>query len=249
MPDDPESEEGSSEEETEETKPTKDDAKADEKKDEAKKEPEKPAITYPANMSPYYKELLQGRPDIPFKPHDSYPEITGAEKVEYCEIDGLPPDFCQFGPAWDKAKPVCMEKFAHFYPELVGASLEDAKKGAAQAAEKSKVKELPGGKKKREASPSVTLKRLSRGGRKCVTVVCGLESFGVKLEPLAKIFKKKFACGVSVVKAEVAGQGDNVEIQGDFEDEVIEIICKEHKEIPKSKIAVLAEGTKKKGGK
>merc|ERR1719229_1416694 len=113
------------------------------------------------------------------------------------------------------SKPWCMENAPHYYPELSGVSLDAAKKSAEAAQEKGKEKLLPGGKKKREASPHITIKKLSRGGRKCVTSVTGLESFGVKLEPMAKLFKKKFSCGASVVKGD-AGQPDTVDIQGNF---------------------------------
>jgi len=89
----------------------------------------------------------EAQPASDFKPHDSYPPITKAEVVEYCPVCGLPPDFCQFGTCWDKCKPVCMEKFPQYYPELAGASLADAKKTAEEAAEQAKIKELPGGKK------------------------------------------------------------------------------------------------------
>merc|ERR1712007_275014 len=120
-----------------------------------------------------------------------------------------------------------------------------AKKKAEEASEKSKEKLLPGGKKKREASPSVTIKKLSRGGRRCVTSVAGLDGFGVKLEGVAKLFKKKFACGVSVVKGE-NGAPDTVDIQGDFEDEVVDIIRGEYKDVPADKITSVDGGTKKK---
>jgi density-regulated protein DRP1 len=186
-------------------------AEEGEKKEEAFKPPERPV----------------------FKPHDQYPDIVGSEEITYCPICGLPPDFCQYGTSWDKCKPVCMEKFPQYYPELCGVSLDDAKKAAEAAADKGKVKELPGGKKKREASPSITIKKLTRGGRKCVTSVQGLELFGVKLDDAAKKFKKKFACGTSVVKGE-NGLSDTVDIQGDFEDEVVDLIVAEFK-IPDKK--------------
>jgi len=41
-----------------------------------------------------------------------------AIKVVYCPIDGLPPDFCQYGPSWDKSKPWVMENFPEYCPEL-----------------------------------------------------------------------------------------------------------------------------------
>merc|ERR1712137_1426475 len=120
-----------------------------------------------------------------------------------------------------------------------------AEKEAEQAAEKAKVKELPGGKKKREASPAVQIKKLSRGGRKCVTSVMGLEGFGAKNEAAAKKFKKKFSCGASVVKGD-NGQPDTVDVQGDFEEEVVDLIVDEFK-LPRAKVVFLEGGTKKKG--
>lgn len=191
------------------------------------------------------KPAFQPPPRPVFRPHTDYAEITGAEEVMYCPTCGLPPDFCQYGPSWEKCKPWCMENVPHFYPDLFDASLDDAKKKASEAADKAKVKELPGGKKKREASPSVSIKKLTRGGRKCVTSVCGLETFGVKLDNAAKLFKKKFSCGASVVKGE-NGLPDTVDVQGDFEDEIVDLIADEYK-LPRSKVSFLEGGTKKKG--
>jgi len=190
------------------------------------------------------KKVFDPPPRLVFTPHDKEPEMTCAAKIEYCPIDGLPPDFCIYGPSWEKSKPWCMENYPQYYPELCGDSLDDAKKKAAEAAEKAKTKEKPGGKKKRDASPEVTIKKLTRGGRKCVTSVHGLELFGVKLDDAAKKFKKKFSCGVAVVKQDVGG--DTVDIQGPFEFEVAELIVAEYK-IPEKKITRLDDGVKRKG--
>mmetsp|Transcript_86929 Transcript_86929/g.230227 ORF Transcript_86929/g.230227 Transcript_86929/m.230227 type:complete len:230 (-) Transcript_86929:260-949(-) len=184
---------------------------------------------------------------VEFKPHDSYPPMTGPVEVEYCPHDGLPPDFCQYGSSWEKSKPWCIEHYPHYYPELSGVSLEDAKKAAQAASDKSKVKELPGGKVKRAVSPRVTIKKLTRGGRKCVTSVTGLEGFDVKMEAVAKAFKTRFACGCAVVKGD-NGLPDSVDIQGDFGDEVIEQLCDKFK-IPKEKCTLSDGGTKKAGKK
>lgn len=181
-----------------------------------------------------------------FRPHDSYPPISGPETVKYCPIDGLPGDFCQYGPSWEKSKPWCMENCPEYYPELCGVSLDDAKKGADAAAEKAKVKELPGGKKKRDKSPEIQIKKLSRGGRKCVTSIVGLDGFGVKLDAAAKLFKKKFSCGCAVVAGD-PGHPETVDIQGDFEEEVVDLIVKEFPDVPRKKILFVEGGTKKKG--
>merc|ERR1719221_291423 len=37
--------------------------------------------------------------------------MEGKEEMFYCPICGLPPDFCQYGPSWEKCKPYVMEHF------------------------------------------------------------------------------------------------------------------------------------------
>lgn len=212
--------------------------------------PARPQITPPASMADIYKSLLatiqsQGEG---FKGHQEYPEISERCEVEYCSICSLPPDFCQYGPCWDRCKPLCMEKFPYYYPDLVGGDLGEAKKKADVAEDKSKTKQLPGGKEKRSKSPRVVIKKLTRGGRKCITSIAGLEGFGVKPEVAAKLFKKKFACGSAPVKGE-PGQPDTVDIQGDFEEEVIDLIVENFKEVARSKIKIEEGGTKKAGKK
>jgi density-regulated protein DRP1 len=187
-------------------------------------------------------------PPLPeFKAHTDYPPMESAVVVQYSPFSGLPPDFCQFAPTWDKDKPWCMENFPQYYPELSGVSLEDAKKTAEDASAKSKEKLLPGGKKKRDASPHISIRLLTRGGRKCVTTVNGLDGFGVDMEGVAKKFKKKFACGCAVVK-DNAGC-DMVEIQGDFVSggEVVDALCDQFPEVTPEKVSIMDSATKKKG--
>jgi len=197
------------------------------------------------------KKVFVPPPRPVFTPHTAMGDITGAQELVYCPIDGLPPDFCIHGPSWDKSKPWCLENCPQYYPELCGVSVADAQQDADKAAAKAKAKQLPGGKNnqtkaaKAEATPAVTIKKMSRGGRKCVTSIAGLETFGVSMDAAAKIFKKKFACGSSVVK-DAHGGPDTVDIQGDFEEEVIEILLAEYK-IPRSKVELVDGGTKKKG--
>ncbi|CAD7950805.1 unnamed protein product [Amoebophrya sp. A120] len=176
----------------------------------------------------------------PFVPHTEMPEMTGPVKVVYCPEDGMPPEYCQYGGKWDLAKPWVLANFPQLYPELAGESLADAKETAnqkkAEAEEKAKTKELPGGKKTRSASPKISIKVASRQGRKKTTTVIGLDTYDVKLEAAAKIFKKKFACGSAAVKGN-PGQPDSVEIQGEpGKEELVKLLCKEFSQIEKKKI-------------
>jgi len=192
------------------------------------------------------KAVFQPPPRAVFKPHTADGEIKEAQDLEYCPTCGLPPDFCKYGTCWAKCQPWCLENYPQYYPELTGTvSIDDAKKKAAEATEKGKTKEIPGGKKIRSASPSIQIKKLSRGGRKCVTSIAGLELFGVKLEEAAKKFKTKFACGAAVVTDDNGG-GETVDIQGDFEVEVTDLIVELYK-VPMAKITAVDGGTKKKG--
>jgi len=240
------------EEEVSEPEPAKD-AKPEPAKDEASEssdsEPDSPAATPDCKPAPE-PEAPKPPPGplvVPFVAHDSEPINESPVSVTYCPNCGLPPDFCQFGPSWDKCKPWCLENFPEYYPELSGLNLDDAKKAADEATEKGKVKEKPGGKKVREASPRVTIKKFTRGGRKCVTSIAGLSGFGVKLDDAAKTMKKKFACGCSVVSGE-AGAPDSVDVQGDCEEEIVDFVVSKYN-IPEDKINFLEGGTKKKGKK
>lgn len=204
--------------------------------------PAAPVVVIPDTVSAYYRRQILEKT---FVPHDT--AKVERMTVKYCEVCGLPPDFCMYGPCWEKCKPWCIENVPYLYPELGSVSLDDAKKGAAEAAEQSKVKLLPGGKKKREASPSVQIKKLTRGGRKCVTSIQGLELFDVKLEAAAKTFKKKFACGSAVVKGD-NGLPDCIEIQGDVGPELAELLVDEFG-VPEDKVHAVEGGTKRKGKK
>ncbi|CAD7965350.1 unnamed protein product [Amoebophrya sp. A25] len=177
---------------------------------------------------------------FPFVPHTEMPEMKTAKKMTYCPECGLPPDFVEYGGKWEQSKLWVLANFPQYYPELAGLSLDDMKEEAAKKkaenAEKEKTKELPGGKKKRSASPKVVIKVAKRQGRKMITTVTGLDGFDVKLDAAAKLFKKKFACGSAAVKGG-PGAPDSVEIQGDpGQDEIIALLKKEFPEVPSKKV-------------
>eukprot|EP00397_Hematodinium_sp_SG-2012_P044595 GEMP01049848.1.p1 GENE.GEMP01049848.1~~GEMP01049848.1.p1 ORF type:complete len:248 (+),score=67.92 GEMP01049848.1:41-784(+) len=187
---------------------------------------------------------------IPFVPHDKMPNpVPEGVEVVYCPTCGLPPDFCNYGPKWEECRPWVLEHFPQYYPDLAGLSLEDAKRKAEEARDKGRSHILPGGKKIRDQSPTVQVRKLTRSGRKCVTTVQGLDAFGIKLDAACKLFKKKFACGASVVSNAAQSLPDEIDIQGDFEEELIQVLTENYPVIHEDKILFLDGGTKKKGKK
>jgi len=99
-----------------------------------------------------------------------------------------------------------------------------------------------GGKAPKAAEP-VVITIAQRNKRKFVTSVAGLEHHGVKLADAAKAFGKKFSSGASVVKGK-GGQGDVVDIQGEFKEQLGELIATQYA-VPRGAIFFAEAGGKK----
>ncbi|PFH33521.1 translation initiation factor sui1 protein [Besnoitia besnoiti] len=193
--------------------------------------------------------------------HDKQAPITGPSPVVYCGVCGGAPDFCEFGARWLECKAWIEAHHAELLPFCVppSSSKEEKEGGNASgddegalaermqrldvACEEKKPgdeaeKETKKGGKKKAAKPNiVTIQRQSRAKRKTATVVTGLELFGVKLDKAAKLFSKQYACGASVAKG-VPGQPQQIEVQGDVEEEIAELIASTF-EIPEDNIQLL----------
>lgn len=138
--------------------------------------------------------------------------------IAICPTCGFPDDYCDFGSNWEVCKDVALKDREKYRSYLIANKLPiDGEVLNAVASGDQK-------KKKVAAAPAtnrvVTIQRVTRAKRKVATIVTGLDSFGVKLDQAAKLFKKQFACGASAVKAPGPGIPDHVEIQGDFQDQV-----------------------------
>jgi len=156
-------------------------------------------------------------------------------EMKYCGVCGLPPEYCEFGPSFEKCKPWLIENCPNLYPNLseesanVSADGEESKstgkrggKGLVKPEGDSEVKMLPGGKLKKKEKPVIHIARVQRNKRKYVTIIIGLEKFGVKLPEASKLLAKKFSCGASVVKS--PNGDDEIDVQGDFTDEIIDYV-------------------------
>jgi density-regulated protein DRP1 len=101
-------------------------------------------------------------------------------------------------------------------------------------------------KKTKTVDPSnlkISIQMKKRSGKKMVTEIKGLELFGIKLKQATKTLGKKFASGCSVVKE--AGE-EMIDLQGTFEDEVIDFLMETYPEIPAKAFDRKATTTKKK---
>ncbi|EFA77918.1 density-regulated protein [Heterostelium album PN500] len=97
-------------------------------------------------------------------------------------------------------------------------------------------------KKKKEAKPTITIELTQRTKRKHVTTIAGLEGFGIKLSDAAKLMAKKFSCGCSVVK--VPSGGEEIDIQGDFQEEAVDFIVEKWSNVDESDIYFIEDKKK-----
>ncbi|MBW0481332.1 hypothetical protein O181_021047 [Austropuccinia psidii MF-1] len=167
-------------------------------------------------------------------PSQERPPTTTRKAVFYCKTCSFPVEYCEYGPSISKCKdwlskenPELFDKLYHKLNsiELESLTLEERekyeksekealKKEAKQQAKVERAKE-------KVKSSKVTVKTVERTKRKRITAIHGLDTFGVDLKKLAKLFANRFATGSSVTKN---AQGDDeIVIQGDVSDEVLDL--------------------------
>lgn len=97
----------------------------------------------------------------------------------------------------------------------------------------------------RKAASKVQIKRVERNKRKHVTVIAGLEVYGLENKKVAKELGKKFATGSSVTRS--AAGNEEITVQGDVSDDVQDWLLEVYgKEVPEANIEII-EDKKKKG--
>ncbi|WOK93878.1 translation machinery-associated protein 22 [Canna indica] len=117
-----------------------------------------------------------------------------------------------------------------------------APSGSTSASKQDEVKRLPGGKIKKKEKQEVVIEKIVRNKRKCVTVVKGLELFGVKLSDASKKLGKKFATGASVVKGPT--EKEQIDVQGDISYDIVEFITDTWPDVPETAIFFIEDGRK-----
>lgn len=190
-------------------------------------------------------------------------EVVAPRHVTYCKITGIPEEYNEFLPKdsdefkrWKAAS--TSGGGAAVGDDDAGVSALTLNDGVGKGEGESKGPARTGGgakeaaapstsalkkKKKSQQVPEVVLERNTRRGKKIVTTITGLDGFGVKLGEAAKLFGKKFASGASVTKS--ATLVDQIDVQGDFLDQAVELILKQYKDTVKRSDVYYIEGKKK----
>lgn len=120
---------------------------------------------------------------------------------------------------------------------------ERAQKDSAKKASRAAQVEARDAEKK--ASSKVYIKRVERNKRKHVTVIIGLEVFGLDNKKVSKDLGKKFATGASVTRG--PGGVEEITVQGDVQQEILEWIMEVHPgTVPEANVEFVEDKKKKK---
>ncbi|KAJ5369441.1 Translation machinery-associated protein 22 [Penicillium cosmopolitanum] len=151
-----------------------------------------------------------------------------ARHVVYCGVCTLPPEYCEFGGTAKK----CEEWLEAKQPDLWNKLYSEAAQTEARDAE-------------RKAASKIQIKRVERNKRKHVTVIIGLEVFGLENKKLAKDLGKKFATGSSMTRS--AAGTEEITVQGDVSEDVREWLLEVHGDkVPRGNIELIEDKKKKK---
>ncbi|KAG5244146.1 translation machinery-associated protein [Salix suchowensis] len=188
-------------------------------------------------------------------------------KVLYCPICSLPAEYCEFGPDFEKCKPWLIINAPELYPDLLkeanekeveriseqlqfagisssGAdgAVSSVQSGETSSSKQEEVKRLPGGKIKKKARQEVVIEKVVRNKRKSITIIKGMELFGIKLSDASKKLGKKFATGASVVKGPT--EKEQIDVQGDIAYDIVEFITETWPDVPETAIYFIEDGRK-----
>ncbi|CAK9297566.1 unnamed protein product [Gordionus sp. m RMFG-2023] len=172
------------------------------------------------------------------KTHGKYPL-----QVQYCGICSMPYEYCQYSPTFDQCQKWLNKNFPKVYQDLYMPLIKDTPDINLEAlvlneSDETRKRQTRGGKgmnsaaklgNKGKINPSnsfIKVFNAPRGKKKSVTVVTGLEDFGVDMKAASKCFASRFSCGASVTAT------DEIVIQGDVKAEILDLICEKWPEIP-----------------
>ncbi|NWI95255.1 DENR protein, partial [Pitta sordida] len=155
----------------------------------------------------------------------------------------LPTEYCEYMPDVTKCRQWLEKNFPDEFAKLTveNSPKQEAGVGEGQGTvggeeeEKKKQKRGKIKQKKKTVPQKVTIAKIPRAKKKYVTRVCGLATFEIDLKEAQRFFAQKFSCGASVT-----GE-DEIIIQGDFTDDIIDVIQEKWPEVDDDSIEDLGE--------
>uniref|UniRef100_A0A3Q3GAJ3 Density-regulated protein n=1 Tax=Labrus bergylta TaxID=56723 RepID=A0A3Q3GAJ3_9LABR len=155
--------------------------------------------------------------------------------------------YCEYMPEPAKCRHWLEKNFPDIFARMTVGPASNAPKqetGTGEAPpvgeEEEKKKQKRGGRgqikqKKKTVPQKVTIAKIPRAKKKYVTRVCGLATFDIELKEAQRFFAQKFSCGASVTA------DDEIIIQGDFTDDIIDVIQEKWPEVDDDSIDDLGE--------
>lgn len=166
-------------------------------------------------------------------------------RVLYCGVCSLPTEYCEYMPDVAKCRQWLEKNFPNEFAKLTVENSPKQEAGITEGQgtageEEEKKKQKRGGRgqikqKKKTVPQKVTIAKIPRAKKKYVTRVCGLATFEIDLKEAQRFFAQKFSCGASVT-----GE-DEIIIQGDFTDDIIDVIQEKWPEVDDDSIEDLGE--------
>uniref|UniRef100_A0A673KHB2 Density-regulated protein n=1 Tax=Sinocyclocheilus rhinocerous TaxID=307959 RepID=A0A673KHB2_9TELE len=175
-------------------------------------------------------------------------------KVLYCGGEKIPKNknkksqctYCEYMPEPAKCKQWLEKNFPDVFAKLTLGNTAPKQEttggggGGGGGEEEEKKKQKRGGRgqikqKKKTVPQKVTIAKIPRAKKKYVTRVCGLATFDIDLKEAQRFFAQKFSCGVSVTAE------DEIIIQGDFTDDIMDVIQEKWPEVDDDSIDDLGE--------
>ncbi|KAI4536214.1 hypothetical protein MG293_013606 [Ovis ammon polii] len=166
-------------------------------------------------------------------------------RVLYCGVCSLPTEYCEYMPDVAKCRQWLEKNFPNEFAKLTVENSPKQEAGISEGQgtageEEEKKKQKRGGRgqikqKKKTVPQKVTIAKIPRAKKKYVTRVCGLATFEIDLKEAQRFFAQKFSCGASVT-----GE-DEIIIQGDFTDDIIDVIQEKWPEVDDDSIEDLGE--------
>ncbi|XP_067114304.1 density-regulated protein isoform X2 [Osmerus mordax] len=165
-------------------------------------------------------------------------------KVLYCGVCSLPTEYCEYMPEPAKCRQWLEKNFPDVFARMSVGNAPKPDPGSGESPlvgeEEEKKKQKRGGRgqikqKKKTVPQKVTIAKIPRAKKKYVTRVCGLATFDIDLKEAQRFFAQKFSCGASVTAE------DEIIIQGDFTDDIIDVIQEKWPEVDDESIDDLGE--------